>query len=138
MRALARRSCWLGLLCLLVTSGCGGPGDLSGTVTYKGKPLSTGTVNVVGGDGIICSGIIQDDGTFTVTGLVPGKVQIAVTSINPAKQKSIAKPKSGMEVAPKGDGSKWFAIPEQYADFERSGLTFDLERGPNSFPIELK
>ena len=106
-------------------------------MTYQGKPLRMGSINVVGGDGLIRAGTIQDDGSYTVTGISTGTIKIAVSSPNPKKQKVGSKPKSGAVPEPSADASKWFAIPEKYGDFEQSGLTFELRRGANRFPIEL-
>jgi len=35
------------------------------------------------------------------------------------------------------DRKGWFEIPEKYGDFDKSGLTFDLQAGSNSHKIEL-
>ena len=123
---------------LILASGCGGgTGSLSGTITYQGQPLRMGTVSVVGGDGIIRAGTIQDDGTYTVTDVATGSVKIAVTSQDPSEQKVAAKGPSGEVANHSNDGLKWFAIPDKYGDFEQSGLTFPLQRGTNGFSIEL-
>jgi hypothetical protein len=129
---------WLCLSGVLVASGCGGgTGDLSGTVTYQGKPLRMGSVSVAGGDGIIRAGTIEDDGSYTVSDISTGTVKIAVTSPDPKLRKVAAKPKSGATAEPTGDESKWIAIPEKYGDFERSGLTFPLQPGANRLAIKL-
>lgn len=138
MHSFALRSCWLSLYCLFLISGCGGgTGDLSGTATYQGQPLRMGSINVVGGDGIIRAATIKDDGSYAVTGISTGTVKIAVTSPDPTKRTLASKPKSGATVPPMLDSSKWFAIPDKYGDFEQSGLTFPLQRGDNRFAIDL-
>src|SRR5687768_10502605 len=106
---------WLGFGCMLAGGGCGGgSGDLTGKVTYQGKPVRMGSVSVVGGDGVIRAGTIQDDGSYTVKDISTGTVKIAVTSPDPDKRKVAAKPASGAAVESAGDASKWFAIPEKY------------------------
>ena len=70
---------------LLAFGGCGGAEthELSGTVTSGGKPVTWGTVTVIGSDNQPRSAPIRPDGTYTVAGLPPGPVRVAVTSPNP-------------------------------------------------------
>src|SRR5437867_11811654 len=66
--------------------GCGpGRGDLSGTVTFEGKPLRFGTVLVLGGDGIPKSGQIEEGGAYSVKDIQAGPIKVAVTSADPGK-----------------------------------------------------
>ena len=44
----------------------------------------------------------------------------------------------GEKPPPPPDASKWFAIPEKYADYTKSELTTTIKTGPNTFNIELK
>ena len=129
--------CWLGLLCILLLAGCGGgTGDLKGTVTYKDQPLRLGSVVVVGRDGVPRSGTIQEDGSFSVTGVPAGPVKIAVSSPNPGEQVVGLRKKD--DVKPVADSSKWVAIPDKYGDFDKSELVFNLKKRSNTFDIELK
>ena len=58
---------------MLLAAGCGGgKADVSGKVTYKGKLLATGTVSMVGPDGMVRQGAINVDGTYQVTGVAAG------------------------------------------------------------------
>src|SRR5439155_5760384 len=53
---------------ILFAAGCGGgKASVSGKVSFKGKLLATGTVSMVGPDGIVRQGAIKPDGTYTVT-----------------------------------------------------------------------
>ena len=121
---------------LIALAGCGpGRGKLSGTVTFQGKPLRFGTVLVLGGDGIPKSGQIEDGG-FTANDIQPGPVKVAVTSPDPANSSPVQR--FANVPAPTIDRTGWFAIPETYGDFEKSGLTFPLKRGTNVWDIDLK
>jgi hypothetical protein len=39
---------------------------------------------------------------------------------------------------PAVDRTKWFAIPADYSDVDRSGLRVTINPGPNTYPIEMK
>lgn len=122
----------------MLATGCGGgTGELNGTVTYKGQPLHTGSVLVFGRDGIPHSGLIQDDGTFSVPGIPTGPVKIGVSSPDPREQR-VAMRKKDQEIKPAPVMPKWIAIPDQFADPDKSDLTFTVKHGKNSFNIDLK
>lgn len=76
------------LLAALLFGGCGGANEsLSGTITNKeGKPVTWGTVSVVGPDNRVYSAPIQPDGTYRIAGLPRGPVRLAVSSPNPTPQ----------------------------------------------------
>lgn len=126
----------VGLSCLAAAGCGGGTGELAGTVTYQDKPLRQGTVLVAAGDGSTQSGVIRDDGSYTVTNVPAGPVKIAVTSPDPRSVKVARRKKD--EKPPPPDTSKWFAIPEKYADPAKSELTTTVKSGRNPFNIDLK
>src|SRR4051812_1417517 len=80
-------------------AGCGGnAGEVAtvpaaGTVNFKGKPLESGTIQLVPENGRTASGTITN-GKFTLTtynegdGAIPGKHQVAIVS---TKEKAPAK-----------------------------------------------
>lgn len=122
---------------LMGLAGCGGgTGDLSGTVTFNGKPVRVGTVAVAASDGSILSGVIQDNGTYSIPNVPSGEAKIAVHSPDPKTVKVAMRKKD--EKPPPPDASKWVAIPEKYADHAQSELTTTIKTGPNTFPIDLK
>jgi hypothetical protein len=127
----------LGSSFLLAVLGCGtSRGDLSGKVSYKGQVLKSGSVNVLGSDGVSKGGAIQPDGTYLVQGIAAGDVKVSVTSPDP--ELSQPKQRKKDEPPPKVDRTGWFPIPEDYGDFEKSRLTFTLQSGSNTWDIELK
>ena len=125
------------LFASLVLVGCGSKqSELSGTVTYQGKPLSSGSVLVAGSDGMVKASPIQPDGAYKIKGIVTGTIRVTVSSPDPG---IAAAPSRNMQAPapPTKDNSKWFPIPDDYSDFNKSGLTFDLKRGANRWDIEL-
>lgn len=121
----------------LALAGCGpGVGDLNGKVTFENKPVCSGSVLVQGSDGIVKGGEIKPDSTYRIEGIAAGAVKVSLNSPDPGEMKVAMRKKDQEPPAPK-DRSKWFAIPEDYADFDKSGLTFNLKRGSNNWDIPL-
>ena len=74
----------LPLLIALTVAGCGRRvGEVSGKVTYKDTPVVMGSVVFVGSDGIPHRGQIDQDGTYVVSDVPAGPVQVAVISPDP-------------------------------------------------------
>lgn len=123
-------------LALFVVVGCGGGrGDLSGAVTYKGKPVESGSVTAAGSDGLPKTAFISD-GRYEVRDLPAGPIRLSVSSPDPgqAPRRSL----KGGPPLPKGDRTGWFPLPEKYGDLATSGLTAELAAGSSSHNIELK
>jgi hypothetical protein len=124
-------------VCTLALLGCeSGQGNLSGKVTFGDKAVRYGSVAVHGSDGVLKTGAINTDGTYTVEGLAAGPAKIAVISLDPSESQSKMRKKDAK--APKVEKEGWFSLPEKYADPDKSGLTFDVRRGPNSHDIAMK
>jgi hypothetical protein len=97
---------------------------LSGRVTYKGKPLSSGFVTLVGQDGRKFSASIKVDGSYRFRGvtLPPGEYRVVIDdSVTLGKGQ------------PRGA-----VIPERYRNPETSGLTARINRGENIFDLNLQ
>jgi hypothetical protein len=128
-------------LLALMVSGCGpSRSDVSGKITHQQKSLAVGSIVIAGGDGSVKSAQINPDGTFLVKDIVVGTITATVTSPDPAEKKFVMRKKDA-EVPPEKEAKsdpRWFPIPADYGDFEKSGLTFQLKRGPNTWDIDLK
>lgn len=74
-----RRMSVLALLLLTFCAGCGGAGELSGKVSYKGKNLKGGSVTFVSKDsGISYPCTIADDGSYTLNTIPAGIYKVCV------------------------------------------------------------
>src|SRR5262245_17283754 len=69
--------------------GCGGTATVPGTVKYQGKPVVYGSVVFLDSKNTARSGVITAEGTYTVEGVLPGSVQIAILSRDPAKGRQV-------------------------------------------------
>jgi hypothetical protein len=134
-------ACCLAAFLGLAGAGCGGGlGDISGKVTFQNKTVVTGTVTVIGSDSLPYYGPIDKDGFYTVEKVPVGEAKVGVTSMDPrgvglrpgAPKRPVEKGKSDI------DPKLWFPIPPRYGDFNNSGLTLTVKRGPNTYNIELK
>jgi hypothetical protein len=146
----ASRPLSVGCLVLLIlgASGCGGAkGDLSGSVSYKGKPLAVGSVLLIGADTKPRTAWIEADGSYHFADVPVGEVKLAVYSPDPAKKdkrrksdrkKPVPKDEPIAQEWPVGDRTKWFAIPAEYGDVDHSGLRVTIHPGPNTYPLDMK
>lgn len=125
---------WLGLLATCVSlAGCGSDepvyeyGQVSGTVTYQGKPLDHGRVIFQHAAGPAADASIGPDGAYQLEAVV-GETRIAVDCREPDRHvEGVRK-----EVVPGAS-----IIPEKFASTERSGLTHTIVPGEGTFNIEL-
>ena len=132
------------LLLMAVSAGCA-ENQVTGKVSYEGKPVTLGTVVFVGADGVPRATAIDRDGSFLVKGVSPGQARIAVISINPtqpldpqfeaelkAKYQSL-----GFPPPTRPDASSWFPIPQPYANVDTSELKADIVRGTTVVDVRL-
>lgn len=139
----ARRYGWaVALVAAVLVAGCARPrASVSGKVTYKGKPVTSGNVVIVGQDGKASPpGPIQPDGTYAIAGAPVGSVTAAVDNPPPAEPPPNA-PKNSNDPEVKQDkelAARYVATPDQYKDPKKSGLQHDLQSGSNTWNIELK
>lgn len=131
--------------CLFLLAGCGGDsagpkvGTMTGKITYKGAPLTNGTVQVHGADGRGGSGPITADGTYTVGDAPLGDVTITVKVLGSAMSgmKPVARP-PGTPAMPGESDKAPVTIPANYGDKAKSGLTFTIKSGTQTNNIDLK
>ena len=134
------------LAVIFAVVGCGpSKGTVSGTVTFKGKPVTSGSVSLFGSDNIQYSSQISPDGTYSIPDVPGGPAKFLVVSPNPndaARQR--VRTGGGPLDGPAGGGatpvvpkSSWVEIPETYGDPATSGLTGTVN-GPTTINLELK
>jgi len=131
---------------LLLTIGCGGSGNrgvsLTGTVKYKGAPVTGGMMTLFFGNVAYPVGI-GADGTFSVTQLPEGDAVATVDteSLNPNKPKYGGKMGGGMSPPPAGASTgpqgTYVKIPAKYRDKAKSDLKVTLKAGKQEKTFEL-
>jgi len=126
-----------GLVLSLGIIGCGvkqhPKAPVSGKVTYKGGPVTTGRVvfiNATGQDGF---GDIGPDGGYKLEAPI-GECKVAITS---REKEPGPDSKTAKQVRPGMWVGKSF-IPEKYENHMGSGLTFTVEQGQNTANFDLK
>jgi hypothetical protein len=134
---------------LLVTSvclvsGCGKPlGNVSGKVSYKGKPLEFGSVSIYAADGSSCGGEINADGTYLIKSVPVGKGKVVVTAQDPKKIEENKRIVDEMRKGHTASGrpavnANINILPKQYGDVATSGLTVDVKTGTTQNDIDLQ
>jgi hypothetical protein len=132
-------------LVMLAAVGCAaGRGDVSGKVTYKGKALVSGTVQLEAADKTLMQANIGNDGSYSIPGVPLGEARVAVSSTNPQGPDSqpLVRGERGdrqpttPKAAPPVAG--WFPISSEYGDINKSRLTYTVKKGPNTYDIDLK
>jgi hypothetical protein len=120
---------------LLAGCGPGGPrlAPVRGTVTYRGRPVTTGTVTFVPDQpGPAASGEIRPDGTYVLStdgraGAVPGRHTVMIVSLedNAGRLPEERQPLPAL------------LVPEKYGNNRRSGLTAEVREGENGIDFHL-
>lgn len=132
---MARRFCPTGLVCaaLILLGGCGGSKVretvVRGQVLYRGEPVSGGMIVFApnaerGSDGPVVMATLNEDGSFTLTGVdgkpVPaGWYRIAVA------------PKAGSVAMPTAE-RPYPGMSAKYRDPARSGLEREVKSGADN------
>jgi hypothetical protein len=140
---------------LLLAMGCGSKGSISGTVTYNGKPITSGTIVFAPDSGEPSVNAPIADGKYTIDKVPPGPAKVGVSSVfsgsgaltpmQMALQKSGGKPPEGdipegarklMEGA--SNAKQGVKIPDDYGDPSKSGLTYTVKGGKQTQDFDLK
>lgn len=134
MKALSRALALGALVCCFAV-GCSQGGvkkqTIEGTVSYKGAPLKSGILRFVGASGAFATAPIREDGTFTVTDVVPGEVQVGIMEA-PQSGGSSSDGKGG------GPKAKSPPLPAKYKNPDQSGLKYTIGDDTKKLDIELK
>jgi hypothetical protein len=127
----------LGLVTVAVVAvaGCSDKGvkkvTVHGTVSYKGQLLRSGILKFVGPEGDYSAAVIQPDGTFIITDVVPGEVKVGVVEAPQGSGSSSSEDRSGTKSPP-------VALPDKYRDPETSGLKYTITPNTKELPIEIR
>jgi hypothetical protein len=144
-RTAVRRLPIVALAALLAATGCTSRTTVTGKVTFKGKPVTWGTVTVIASDDIQYAGQINPDGTYSIAGVPTGPAKFAVSSPNPdgTSRGGPAAANGGAgdrgdagEAPPSPPAGTWSRLPEKYSDPLQSGLTGKIGGGPIDLTLE--
>jgi hypothetical protein len=124
-------------LLLLVVVGCAGRGDISGKVTYKGKALVWGTIQLEAADKTFKQANIESDGSYSIPGVPVGNARVSVSSANPQSSDFVPL-HAGPRFQPKKPITGWFPIPSEYQDINKAKMSYTVKNGPNTYDIDLK
>ena len=136
-------------LCLTALTGCGDSSKaaVSGKVTYKGAPVTGGTLTLYPTSGTPFPVNINANGTFNASDAPIGQMGVSISTDNvvsfqgyqmppgvqpPKDVNSPAQPNIDTSNAPKK-----VEIPAKYKDPKTSGLTWDVKGGKQSKDFEL-
>lgn len=134
-----RRHC-LVLVAIFVSCspGCGPvTAEVSGKVTFQGRPITSGSVILYCPDKRIVRGVIGPDGSYSISNVPVGEAAVAVRLPQPPA------PKGGPSVRLPDDESVpqvppgFAAIPTRYGVPEESGLAVRVSGGRVIYDIEL-
>ena len=154
-----RRPAAILVLAACTLAGCGSGtsyehATVHGKVTYKGKPVTFGSVLFVPleppKDGLMqpASGEIQTDGTYALkseadSGAIIGEHKVVVVAVDGSKPAETPNPKQADAAPSPAAGptrnSVGFksAIPQKYADLTSTPLTRKVASGDNTIDIDL-
>jgi hypothetical protein len=124
---------------VLLAAGCGTDrkktAEVTGKVTYRGKPVPNGTVTFIPeAGGPPATGEIRPDGTYTLTtyskgdGAVPGRHKVVIVAMEDAAGKL---PEERKPLPPP-------IIPNKYTSPATSDLVADVKDGENTINFDLK
>lgn len=123
---------------LLLTSGCGlfeNSGTVSGTVQYKGQPLTEGSVSFVCDNGKVATGAIDQAGHYVVSQVPVGSAKVTVQVVSSQGQPPMSFAGAPKTVQGKGAEPK---IPLRFALAATSDLQHSVTKGKQQFNIDLK
>ncbi len=146
--------CFTAVVLLTSAVGCSpepNTATVRGSVTYKGKPVTSGLVlfyaeaKANANETPVASAVIQGDGAY-VTDLVPkGSVIVAIdpeplaaisAMVNPTRG---PRPKDGPEPAvPSSPSKSGMRLPDKYQRPETSGLKYTIDSRNQTIDIVLK
>lgn len=127
------------------------PSSIHGKVTYKGAPVTAGTITFFAKEGGMYPRPLNADGTYDVSSLPAGEMAVTVETESAntnAKMPTYGRPgkdsKSPMigpvpegAPTPGTGGGAYVKIPSKYATKELSGLTVTLVRGGQEKDFDL-
>lgn len=141
----------------LAGTGCGRTGAISGTVTYKGKPLPGGIVAFLGQKNTVLISQIKPDGSYLIENIPVGEAQITVETYPPpvvsplmrgnAQQNirhmpaemaaKVEQESPAMKEPSKAEQGGYVKIPDRYRLPDQSELKYTVKAGSQTYDIKL-
>lgn len=132
------RKSTIGCLAVMLLAGCGPRGNsVDGTVSYQGRPLTSGRIYFTFGLGeTVRSARIEPDGSFRIENVPAGEAQVTVVVPPPFQTvpDDPAAPTFGGVVP---DSGTVVVIPQRYANISSSGLSCSIVPGEQSRDFKL-
>jgi hypothetical protein len=129
------------LVLIVGISGCSGNKRkvVYGTITLDGRPLSPCIVRFHGANGYLTTALLQDDGKFSMTDVIPGEYKVTI-KIDEAVGAGTPEPGSGgkrkrPQPAGKGAASR---IPAKYLNPTTTDLIFTITPDTDQLAIHLE
>jgi hypothetical protein len=129
----AGRLLGLAVVVVVVVSGCSSKGKkvtVNGTVSYQGKAVPSGILKFSGPEGSYSAAVIQPDGTFIITDVVPGEVKVGVTQGPQGTEDSSGKKRNQPQEAQ-------VSLPTKYLDPSTSGVTYTITPSTTKLNVEF-
>ncbi len=130
------------------TAGRSNEATLSGSVSYKGQPVTGGSITfhpVAGGAPY--PGILKPDGSFSFGGVPIGQMEVAIetesvksmpgASGSPYHMPGGGKPNQQMPNVDTSNMPTYVKIPAKYANPKTSGLTVNVKAGSHKVNFDL-
>jgi hypothetical protein len=122
--------------------------DLSGRVTYKGKPLKMGFIIFMSVDCKRITAPIDADGTYSCIEVPVGEVRISIFCPEPEDPRKNLDHKIGNANIQRGleqlvaqyeeAKKKWTSIPEDYEEFNKEKLMGVIKENQKTLDIDLQ
>src|SRR5262249_20719765 len=119
---------------------------VSGKVTYRGEPVTKGSVTFTPmdqGSGRTATGELQSDGSYTLTtatpgdGALPGKYRVSISAVEIDRSVTKGKPGGMYRVDVLAKAPRKDLVPPKYGDPNTSTLAAEVKAEPNTFHFDL-
>ena len=138
--------CMLPLLLAVILGGCTrGTSNITGKITYQGKPLAGVTVIFYDEKNMTPQDKTKADGSYSIAKVAAGKAKIAILvpvniPLGGMEAPGVGKGTQEKSVLEKGAGAaaNLPKLPAKYSNPENSGLTCDVKPGSQEHNIVLE
>lgn len=128
---------------MIFALGCGSStpeGEVTGVVTYRGQPVPGGVITFISDRGTPATAFIDPTGHYRVKAPA-GMAKVTVNNLMLRKGQATAglrlrPPEGAAPATPVPEGS-YKPIPEKYLSADKSGLTWTVRPGEQTYDIPL-